>query len=169
MSFSLRAADCCSLLKSGSLLSVCAVIEKFQPPSFSLPSTLLCFALPLSILLSSPTSLTSLPPPQPAASPFLFQRLRFFSLFEFSVISGLTHSPPPPFPPSPLHAPPAELHDSDHLCPNHPLNQPLPADKERVEEVRIIQEDDVRGLDVAVVLMCLNTYASGPATCNVPK
>lgn len=32
MSFSPQAADCYSLLKSGSLLSACTVIENFLPP-----------------------------------------------------------------------------------------------------------------------------------------
>lgn len=53
MSFSPQAADCYSLLKSGSLLSACAVIENFLPPSHSRPPTpLLCFPLAPAILVS---------------------------------------------------------------------------------------------------------------------
>lgn len=70
MSFSLRAADSYSLLKSGSLLSACAVIEKFQPSvSLFLPHSF-CFPHALSILVSqydilnfpSTTQTSSLPP-----------------------------------------------------------------------------------------------------------
>lgn len=52
MSFSLQAADCYSLLKSGSLLCACAVIERFQPPVSLLPYMLLCFPFTPSILVS---------------------------------------------------------------------------------------------------------------------
>lgn len=90
--FPLRATDCYSLLKSGSLLSVCGVIEKFQPLFLPLSFTLLFFPLSMP---------TSLPPPQTSGLSFSLPASSLFaSPFELSVMIRLTHSPPPPRPPA---------------------------------------------------------------------
>lgn len=45
------------------------------------------------------------------------------------------------------------MDDFDHPRLNHPLNQAPPADDKRVENITIVQEDDVKGLDMAVVVL----------------
>lgn len=129
MSFSPQAADCYSLLKSGSLLSACAVIENFLPSPTPPP----CSSAFLSLLLSSFPGVTSLTSPfrRPTASLLfsLSRRLCFSSLFEFSVTPRLTHSPTSAVPSAvPLLGLPLSLvADFDHWRLSHALNQPLPS------------------------------------------
>lgn len=130
MSFSLQAADCYSLLKSGSLLSVCAVIEKFQPPV----SLFLTFSFPfLSLFLSwfpSVTSLTSLPP----TSSLSFSLSASLLLLPIRILCHLSFdsfSRPPSSHLGRLLSFRTNAAEFDHLRPDHPLNQPLPADEKK--------------------------------------
>lgn len=120
MSFSLRAADCYSLLKSGSLLSVCAVIEKFQPPSVPLFLPLLSSLYP-----SFPAWHPSLPFHHPETSSLSFSFGIFASPLYLNSLSSLVWlipSPPFLFPPllSRLLSFRTNAADFDHLRPDRP-------------------------------------------------
>lgn len=127
MSFSLQAADCYSLLKSGSLLSACAVIEKFQPPVSLFLTRSFAF---LSFWFPSVTSLTSLPP----TSSLSFSLSASLLLLPIRILCHLSFdsfSRPPSSHLGRLLSFRTNAAEFDHLRPNHPLNQPLPADEKK--------------------------------------
>lgn len=95
---------------------------------------------------------TSLPPPQTSGLSFSLPASSLFaSPFELSVMIRLTHSPPPLL--GRLLSFRTNVDDFDHSRLNHPLNQAPPADDKRAENITIVQEDDVKGLDMAVVVL----------------